>query len=323
MSADGRPGPLPAPYHAALADGPEDGRAVWLRTADGVRVRVVLWGADTPGRTPKGTILLFPGRTEYAEKYGRAAGEMLARGYVTVSIDWRGQGLADRLLDNHLLGHVERFRDYQHDVDALRDFVVGAGLPGPCYLLGHSMGGCIGLRALMDGLPVAAVGFTGPMWGIRMASHMRPVAWTLSTLSRATGRTGTLTPGQIDETYVLRAPFAGNALTSDEASWTWMQDHLRTVPDLALGGASLGWLNAALREMRALARLPSPDLPCVTVVGANESIVDTARIEHRMARWPRGELIRVPGAGHEIMMETAATRTLLYDRLDALFSGVR
>ena len=75
------------------ADGPQGGVAQWLTTSDGVRVRVAVWGRDAP----KGTVLLFPGRTEYVEKYGRAAGDLLARGFATVAIDWRGQGLADRL----------------------------------------------------------------------------------------------------------------------------------------------------------------------------------------------------------------------------------
>jgi len=48
------------------------------------------------GQHVKGTVLLFPGRTEYIEKYGPAAADFLARGFATVVIDWRGQGLADR-----------------------------------------------------------------------------------------------------------------------------------------------------------------------------------------------------------------------------------
>ena len=37
----------------------------------------------------------------------------------------------------------------------------------PLHLLAHSMGGCIGLRAVIEGMPVAACVFTGPMWGIK------------------------------------------------------------------------------------------------------------------------------------------------------------
>ena len=106
--------PLPAPFHADLADGPPGGRAVWLRTADEVRIRAGLWrGGD------KGTVFLLPGRTEYIEKYGRAAGDLVARGWSVLTVDWRGQGLADRALADPMAGHVHDFAQYQRDLDAV------------------------------------------------------------------------------------------------------------------------------------------------------------------------------------------------------------
>ena len=83
---------LPAPFHAALADGPPGATCVWL-TAGQARIRVAWWKAGD-----KGTVLLLPGRTECIEKYGRAAGDLVARGFSVITIDWRGQGLADRAL---------------------------------------------------------------------------------------------------------------------------------------------------------------------------------------------------------------------------------
>lgn len=104
-------------------------------------------------------MLLFPGRTEYVEKYGPAAGELAARGYATLTVDWRGQGLADRPLKDANTGHVARFSDYQKDIAALLDHAVREKLPKPWFLLTHSMGGAIGLRALYNALPVKAVAF--------------------------------------------------------------------------------------------------------------------------------------------------------------------
>ena len=104
----------PAPLHTEIANGPDDGRAYWLTTPDGVRIRIGVWGGGD-----KGTVLLFPGRTEFVEKYGVTAKGFLERGFSTVAIDWRGQGLADRALDNRLIGHVDDFLDYQKDVEAV------------------------------------------------------------------------------------------------------------------------------------------------------------------------------------------------------------
>ena len=75
----------PAPFHADIAQGPEGGAAHWLTTSDGLRIRAGHWrppqaGSAGHGTAPAGTIFLFPGRTEYIEKYGPFAKDMVARG---------------------------------------------------------------------------------------------------------------------------------------------------------------------------------------------------------------------------------------------------
>ena len=308
-----------APLFADVADGPDGGRAWWLTTSDGRRVRVALWA----GPQARGTVFLFPGRTEYVEKYGRAARDLAARGYGTFTIDWRGQGLADRMLPNRKLGHVAAFPDYQLDVAAMLAQGRTLDLPRPWVLIGHSMGGCIGLRALMEGMPVTAAVFSAPMWGIQISTFMRPVAWTLSSVSRPLGMSHVIAPGQQEETYVLRADFAENTLTSDPAMFDHMRSQLRSHPELALGGPSLNWLNESLVEMRALAARPAPEVPCLTALGLDEAIVDPLRIRRRMATWPGGTLDLIPGARHEIMMETPAIRGRFFDEAVALFDASR
>ncbi len=295
---------LPAPLFDDVADGPAGGVAHWLPTADGLRIRVAHWGAQAP----HGTVLLFPGRTEYVEKYGRTAAALLARGFATLTIDWRGQGLAQRLLAEPLLGHVGAFRDYQTDIVAMLAHARAQGLPEPYYLLAHSMGGCIGLRALFEGLPVAAAAFTAPMWGIQMAAALRPIAWALSGASGPLRFDHRIAPGQDLQTYTLRAGFEGNDLTNDRDMFAYMQAQLRAHPDLAIGGPTLRWLGEALREMRALSLRPSPPVPCLTFLGLEEGIVDPARIRARMSRWPQGRLETLPACKHEVLMEAPDLR---------------
>lgn len=301
----------------AQADGPEGGVATWLTASDGVRIRVAVWAADAP----KGTVLLFPGRTEYVEKYGRAARDLAQRGYATVAIDWRGQGIAARLQPNPALGHVADFKDYQLDVAAVMAHVQATGLPQPLYLLAHSMGGCIALRSLYDGLAVRAVCLTAPMLGIKLAAPLRPIAWALSSISKPLGFSNAVAPGQTETTYVLRSGFDGNDLTTDREMFTYMQVQCQAHPELSLGGPSLAWLNAALRETRALAQRPAPATPCLTYLGTAENIVDVPRITARMASWTNGQTVMVPGAKHEIMMEGAATRAMAFDGMAAFFAA--
>jgi lysophospholipase len=307
-----------APFYGDVADAPPGQVCVWLRTSDGVRIRAAQWRGGN-----KGTVLLFPGRTEYIEKYGPAAREFAARGYSMAALDWRGQGIADRLLDDDAPGHIIHFEDYQKDVAALTDWLKREKMPEPWYLVGHSMGGCIGLRALHEGLPVKAVAFSAPMWGIKMQSAMRPLAWTLGTLAPKVGLGGKLTPSTKRETYVLIAPFEDNLLTRDPEMFEFMQRQMAAHPELAIGGPTLQWLGQALLETKRLAAMPAPDCPCLTVLGVAERIVHIDAIKERMANWPGSEFDLVENAEHELMMEKPPIRTRFYDRAAALFDRNR
>ncbi|WP_439155439.1 alpha/beta hydrolase [Yoonia sp.] len=308
-----------APFFDDIANGPSGGAAHWLKTCDGLRIRVGHW----PLASAKGTAIIFPGRTEFIEKYGDTAAALRDRGYACVAIDWRGQGLADRMIANRGVGHVGHFTDYQNDVSALLDHIQVLDLPKPWFLMAHSMGGCIGLRSLMQGLTVNAAMFSAPMWGIQMSGAVRPFAWGLSEISKRLGFDQTLAPGQSAESFLLRDRFEINPLTNDEEMFDAMRGQLRARPELGLGGPSLRWLNMALREMQQLSRQPSPDMPCLTYLGGKESIVDPLRIRKRMADWPGGQLRFIPEGRHEMMMDRPALRAAVFDDTAAHFEAHR
>lgn len=181
------------------------------------------------------------------------------------------------------------------------------------------MGGAIGLRALMEGLAVEAVVFSGPMWGIHMTPHMRAAAWTLSHIMPAIGRGTLLPPGTRMDHHVLTDGFEGNLLTRDADQFEIMREQLRAYPELTLGGPSYTWLREALRETRALASAPSPDLPCLTYFGSNERIVDIPAIHTRMTAWAGGRLEIIPEGEHEVLMESTQITAPLFDAIAAHF----
>lgn len=308
-----------APFFADLAEGPEGGRAVWLRADDGVRLRAAVWRAGDHG-----TVFIFPGRTEVAEKYGRIARELADAGLSTVAIDWRGQGLADRVGRDAMMGHVGVFTDYQKDWDAVRAHAEAAGLPAPWFLIGHSMGGAIGLRAVLrDGHPFSAAAFSAPMWGIRMAPHMRPVAWAVPRAARAIGRAEVYSPGAQRDSYLASAEFEGNTLTTCPDQFAFMQRQVRHDGRFALGGPSLHWLHEALEEIRALRRAPLPALPVFTGLGAEEMVVDPAAVTALARRWKRGRFTLYDGARHELLMEREEIRKPVLDAVLDLFESAR
>lgn len=306
-----------APLHESIARCPEGGAAYWLTAADGVRLRLGVW----PKAGAKGTVFLLPGRTEYIEKYGPAAADFAARGYAMLAVDWRGQGLAERVHADPLKGHVGRFADYATDMAAVIEAAGALDLPRPWFVLGHSMGGAIGLRALIEPHPFAGAAFSAPMWEIKLPAALHPFGVQVARALGGTRAAMAYAPGMDERTYVLRAPFLDNKLTTDAGMWAFMVSQLAEVPALTLSGPSLHWVAESILECAALATLPSPDLPCYCAIGGLERIVHTPAVHARMARWPKGRLDVVPGAQHELMMETAATRARFYDGCAATFDA--
>jgi lysophospholipase len=219
-----------------------------------------------------------------------------------------------------MLGDVEDFLFYQWDLQAVLEKLDELGIAPPQHLVSHSMGGCIALRALVAGLAVKAAVFSAPMWDIEFG-HFAGIVRGVARGGTALGLGPRFAPGTSDETYVLGQKFAGNLLTRDAETYGWLQAQARARPELNLGGPSLQWLNAALRECRDLARLPSPDVPALCVLGGAERIVAPAAIHARMARWPGGTLEVIPNAEHEVMMEIPASRTRFFDGAAALFAA--
>ncbi len=293
-----------APLFEEIAHGPDGGAAHWLTADDGVRIRVAHW----PLEAAKGTVLIFPGRTEFIEKYGMTAKALQSHGFASLAIDWRGQGIADRMTDDRMIGHVGRFEDYQRDVKATVAHAEAVGLPRPYFLIAHSMGGCIGLRALHEGLDVKAAMFSAPMWGVEMSPFVRPGAWVISELAMRFGFDQKLAPGQVTESYVLREDFEKNTLTKDPAVWNIFKQQLIAHPELGLGGPSLRWVNLSLKEMLHVSKRPSPATPSLTCLGTEEVIVSPQRIKDRMANWPNGKLEVIEGGLHEMLMDKPEKR---------------
>ncbi len=311
---------LPAPLLEDVAGAPPGGQAHWLNTADDTRIRVARW---TPEGNACGTVMMFPGRTEYIEKYGDAASEFVGRGFAFLSIDWRGQGLADRLLDDPRVGHVDKFTDYQQDVRASLELAEHLELPRPWYVIGHSMGGAIGLRAVFENDSFTACAFTGPMWGIFFTPLMKPLSRLTAYWGPRFGLGEKTPPTTSLESYVLSQPFEGNVLTRDPGMYKMMQDQLIAYPDLALGAPSTIWLREALEECSWLMSQTAPATPCLTFLGSHEQIVDRKAIRARMANWPSGTLIEIPDGEHEVLMEAPDIRGPVFDQLAAHFKTAK
>lgn len=307
-----------APFHQLPGDDSRPARARWVTADDGIRLRLALWSSD--GDAPQGSVLLFPGRTEYVEKYAPVARQLTARGYEVLGIDWRGQGLSGRLQDDPRPGHVGEFTDYQRDVIEMVVAATDLDLPKPWHLLAHSMGGCIGLAALLGELPVASAVFSAPMWGINLRQMPHGFALGIAYLAGRLGHGTRAVPGSgAAGTYMLDESFAANLLTPDPAEWCRLLREAAAWPELTIGGASYHWVSQALNECSRLARLPAPQLPMTVGLGSGEKIVSVPAIRARIDGWPGARLLEIEGARHEVMMDAPERRGIFLEAALAQF----
>ncbi len=301
---------MSAPLYSDVADAPEGGVAHWVDTPDGKRLRFATWNTGD-----RGTILVFPGRSEYIEKYGRVVGQFAKRGFSSLVIDWRGQGLSTRPDGNAGLGHVDHFSDYQTDLKSVLAHPAIQTLPKPHVLLAHSMGGCIGLRALHEKLDVAHAIFSAPMWGVGTTAGLHWTAQVLSFLMCNLGMAKKHPPKNGPEYYIVKQPFEGNVLTNSSETYEWLKHQLKTHSDLGLGGFSAGWIRQALDETKALAAMPPP-CQALTFLGDQEAVVSSGAIRKQMAKPGAGRLIVCPTAQHEILMETGPVQDRAWAEID-------
>lgn len=298
-------------------DIPDGAEEHWLEGRGGVKVRVLTAPAAA---TPRGSVIVAPGRTEFIEKYFEVIRELQQRGFAVLCIDWRGQGLSGREVENGLKGHFASFDDPVNDLStAVKLF--SAKLPRPHIGLAHSMGGAILLRALQTRrIELDAAAFSAPMWGIASLSDL---AKKYSRFMVSLGAGGMFAPG-VEATW-KREPFRRNPVTNDKERHTRCQDLVTAEPRLALAGPTLGWVASAAAVMEAIsqpAALAHLRIPIIVATAEEEQLVDNACHERVVAQLPDATQIAIAGAKHEILMEKDDVRTQFWAAFDQMAARV-
>ena len=253
--------------------------------------------------TPRGTLLFLGGRGDFIEKYIEAIDSWRGSGWTVLGFDWRGQGGSGELLPGKVC-HIDDFADFLADLTAFAEAAL-AGAPRPHVGIGHSMGGHLLLRALVEArLTLDGVVLAAPMQGLRTRPFPRAVLPLVARLGCMPGlRTRPLwsgadspRPGQVTSCPDRR----------EDKLW-WKQAH----PELGRGAPSWGWVTAACRSIRTLDRaLPKAalDIPALLLIAGRDAIVDAAAIERTARAIPGAAVHRIDGAGHELLREADGPR---------------
>jgi lysophospholipase len=296
---------------------PDGAEEHWLEGRGGVKVRVMTAPARGPAR---GAVIVAPGRTEFIEKYFEVTRELQSRGFAVFCIDWRGQGLSGREVENGLKGHFVSFDDPVNDLStALK--LLSAQLPRPYIGLAHSMGGAILLRALQTRrIELDAAAFSAPMWGI---AGLTPMAKKYVRFMTSLGAGGMFAP-RVEKKW-KRENFKKNPVTHDKERHARCQGLVSEEPRLALAGPTIGWVAAAADATEAFAQpgaFAHVKIPILIATAAEEQLVDNASHDAVAANLPNATHIIVPGAKHEILMELDPLRNQFWTAFDELTKRV-
>ncbi|MDF1790364.1 MAG: alpha/beta hydrolase [Thalassobaculaceae bacterium] len=287
------------------------GETRWLDRPDGMLLRYAVFGPA--GRA--GWCVFLPGYTEFIEKHLETVGDLRARGFGVVVLDWRGQGLSARFLPDRSKGHVDTFDTHLDDLDAV---IADAGVvqAGPLTVIGHSMGGHLSIwycRRRPE--RVSRCVAIAPMIGV---AAVTPAVGGLLAVFCAVGLSGRYVFGG-GPYGPERQRFEGNRLTSDRGRFARTHRLIDANPDLAVADPTFGWVRAAWRSIQ-LTHGPGwfeeIRLPILVVLAGRDRIVDNRATERAVLRLPTVTEVRMETAEHEILGETDAIRAELWAAID-------
>ncbi len=289
-------------------------------TDDGVALRYARW---MPNRSPvRGTIVILHGRTEFIEKYFEVVNDLRRRGFAVATFDSRGQGGSGRLLGNPRKGHVRDFADHVNDFETVMQEIVLPDCPPPYYVLAHSTGGTIALlsaerlRTQIDRMVLTAPLLALPYGTPRMLARVTGFLMHF-------GLGEAFAPGA-GATAMQTHPFQSNLLTSDQARYQRSLAIVDADPTIGVGGATIGWVNAAMRACTRIGELDFAEtvpMPVLIVIGGADKVVSNLAAEEFSRRVKTAAHLMIPGARHEILMEADKYRDQFWVAFDAFVAG--
>jgi lysophospholipase len=288
--------------------------------SDGHEVRRIDWpGAEN---APRGSILFMPGRGDCYEKYLESLEEWHRDGWRVTASDWRGQAGSGRLGKDAFTGHIEDFSIWTDDLDHLWQKWAHE-VPGPHIIAGHSMGGHLILRALVDGklqgdISPTACFLSAPMLGMKgppapfFVQHL--VAKLMTVIGDPTRQAWKWSekPGELPADRI-------NLLTHDPERYADEQYWHDTRPELVMGPASWRWVERAYASCRVLDSAGAMErvaVPVLIASTANDRLVSHSANVRAAERLPHGRLFGVgEDAHHEVLRETDVARARVMDAI--------
>jgi len=288
---------------------------------DGMKLRRMEWPVKARAKR-RGSLFFANGRSDFIEKYLEVYADFRVRGWDVTTFDWRGQGGSRGPGEERLDAGFDPFVE---DLAALlADW--RQATPGPHLAMGHSMGGHLLLRTIIDHKPAldAAI-LTAPMLNVNSAPIPIRVAPDIADTMYWLGL-GKLPMWKVPP--AMRAP-GGQRNRNLTHSRDRYEDELfwwDARPEFNTGAPSFGWMRAAFRSRDATftpEKLRQVALPILIIGAEKDRLVSAAAIREAAALLPHAELEMMPDAAHEILRDSDEIRARAYARIDAFLAGLK
>jgi lysophospholipase len=154
------------------------------------------------------------------------------------------------------------------------------------------------------------------MWGIEMPTIFKSGAPIIMSLISLLGKMETYAPTTNSETRILQEDYKTNKLTNDLHNFRLLGRQVEQYPDLQIGGPSTAWISAALDEIEFQIGSKPPSTPALCFLAEEEEIIDSLAVRTFCDSWYTCDLIYIPKAKHDLLMEQNSILAALLSKLD-------
>ena len=275
-----------------LAERKQEG---FLTGFDGARLYWASYMCDHPVCS----MVILHGFTESAEKFSELAYYFMQAGCHIYLLEQRGHGRSERAVEDLTLTHVNRFEDYIRDFERFMEEIVPKDLPR--MLHAHSMGGAVAAlymekhpdvfeKAILSAPMIAPQRGGFPMFAAKLACLV-PIVF-------GKGNRRTFISGE----YPGHEEFQDSCATS-RARFDYYEQIRTATPVFQNFSPTYRWTLEALRVTPKILRKSAPE-GIRTEILLLQAELDTMVIPDVQRKFidrvPRGQLVEVTGAKHEI-----------------------
>jgi len=181
----------------------------------------------------KAAIVLSHGWNEHVGRYNKLAHWFAEQGYEVHALDHRGHGKSEGKR-----GHVRRWTDYARDLEQLRSTVK----LDRQYLIGHSMGGMIGILHALD-YPdsFAAVALSGPAAdvSIPVPKFKQFLGRNMSAILPRLSITNEIDPYVVCSDKQVVEDYIADPLTHGKVTARWFNEYMQTIERVKLDAGKI------------------------------------------------------------------------------------